>query len=93
MLEEVRTIKEPKVKGHSLNKPKLGRLKYSNPFPTVALPEELNGSIRLVKPVGSLVSEQFHNLQRRNLIETRVKNKFVTLLFIFLYLVTNVVIS
>ncbi|XP_032870260.1 ribosome biogenesis protein NOP53 isoform X2 [Amblyraja radiata] len=59
------------------NKPRrLGRLKYQDPDLDVKLSDELAGSLRALKPEGSILADRFKSLQKRNLIEPRQRAKF-----------------
>ncbi|XP_064079844.1 ribosome biogenesis protein NOP53-like [Macrobrachium nipponense] len=54
---------------------RLGKEKFQAEDIAVSLGTELKGSLRSVKPVCNLLEERFKNLQRRNLIEPRVRVK------------------
>jgi len=41
------------------------------------LSDELEGSLRLLKPEGHILEDRFKSLQKRNIIEPRVKAKRV----------------
>jgi hypothetical protein len=41
------------------------------------LSEELTGSLKSLKPEGNLLTDRFKSMQKRNIIETRVKQKIV----------------
>jgi len=56
---------------------KLGRIKFVEPTIAVKLSEELEGSLRLLKPEGHVLEDQFKSLQRRNIIEPRLRAKHV----------------
>ncbi|XP_078287341.1 ribosome biogenesis protein NOP53 [Rhinoraja longicauda] len=55
---------------------RLGRLKYQDPDLDVKLSDELAGSLRALKPEGSILADRFKSLQKRNLIEPRQRAKF-----------------
>ncbi|XP_062919671.1 ribosome biogenesis protein NOP53 [Mobula hypostoma] len=55
---------------------RLGRLKYEDPDLEVKLSDELVGSLRALKPEGSILGDRFKSLQKRNLIEPRLRAKF-----------------
>eukprot|EP00061_Rhincodon_typus_P016896 g45348.t1 len=56
------------------NKPRrLGRLKYEDPDLDVKLSDELTGTLRALKPEGSILADRFKSLQKRNLIEPRIR--------------------
>jgi len=68
--EEIKTIAE--AISNLENKPKrLGKYKFVEGPTDVQLSDELSGSLRKLKPEGSLVRDRFKSLQRRNIIETR----------------------
>ncbi|XP_076051620.1 ribosome biogenesis protein NOP53 isoform X2 [Oratosquilla oratoria] len=56
---------------------KLSKYKYEEEDVPVALGDELVGSLREVKPTGCLLEDRYKSFQRRNIIETRIKQKFV----------------
>jgi len=43
----------------------------------IKLTEELTGSLRSLKPEGNLLTDRYKSMQKRNIIETRVKQKIV----------------
>ncbi|ROL44221.1 Ribosome biogenesis protein NOP53 [Anabarilius grahami] len=55
---------------------RLGRLKFEAPDLDVQLSDELAGSLRSLKPEGSILKDRFKSLQKRNLIEPRERAKF-----------------
>ncbi|XP_026182886.1 ribosome biogenesis protein NOP53 isoform X2 [Mastacembelus armatus] len=55
---------------------RLGRLKFQAPDLEVQLSDELAGSLRRLKPEGSVLKDRFKSLQKRNLIEPRERAKF-----------------
>ncbi|XP_039616531.1 ribosome biogenesis protein NOP53 [Polypterus senegalus] len=55
---------------------RLGRLKYQDLDLDVQLSDEISGSLRKLKPEGSILKERFKSLQKRNLIEPRERAKF-----------------
>lgn len=55
---------------------RLGRLKFQTPDLDVQLSHELAGSLRCLKPEGSILKDRFMSLQKRNLIEPRERAKF-----------------
>ncbi|KAL4647405.1 glioma tumor suppressor candidate region gene 2 protein isoform X1 [Arapaima gigas] len=55
---------------------RLGRIKYQAPDLEVQLSDELSGSLRSMKPEGSILKDRFTSLQKRNLIEPRERAKF-----------------
>ncbi|XP_078593586.1 ribosome biogenesis protein NOP53-like [Branchiostoma floridae x Branchiostoma japonicum] len=74
--KEERQKKKAEIRTQNADKPKrLGRHKYEEPFPEFKLSEELVGTLREFKPEGSVLKDRFKSLQRRNILETRVKAK------------------
>ncbi|KAM9440245.1 ribosome biogenesis protein NOP53 [Clarias gariepinus] len=55
---------------------RLGRLRFQAPDLEVQLSDELSGSLRKLKPEGSVLKDRFKSLQKRNLIEPRERAKF-----------------
>ncbi|XP_038129073.1 ribosome biogenesis protein NOP53 [Cyprinodon tularosa] len=55
---------------------RLGKLKFQAPDLDVQLSDELAGSLRRLKPEGSILKDRFKSLQKRNLIEPRERAKF-----------------
>ncbi|GBM67691.1 Ribosome biogenesis protein NOP53 [Araneus ventricosus] len=54
----------------------LSKYKYEAPDLEVNLSEELGDSLRTLKPEGNLLEDRYKSLQKRNLIEPRIKQKF-----------------
>ncbi|XP_053577610.1 ribosome biogenesis protein NOP53 [Bombina bombina] len=63
-------------KAQALLPRRLGRLKYQEPDTDVQLSEEIPGSLRRLKPEGSIAKDRFKSFQKRNLIEPRERAKF-----------------
>ncbi|XP_029374332.1 ribosome biogenesis protein NOP53 isoform X2 [Echeneis naucrates] len=55
---------------------RLGKLKFKPQDLEVQLSNELAGSLRRLKPEGSVLKDRFKSLQKRNLIEPRERAKF-----------------
>ncbi|TNN38670.1 Glioma tumor suppressor candidate region gene 2 protein [Liparis tanakae] len=55
---------------------RLGKLKFEPQDMEVQLSDELAGSLRQLKPEGSVLKDRFKSLQKRNLIEPRDRAKF-----------------
>ncbi|XP_069003603.1 ribosome biogenesis protein NOP53 [Embiotoca jacksoni] len=55
---------------------RLGKLKFQAPDLEVQLSDELAGSLRQLKPEGSILKDRFKSMQKRNLIEPRERAKF-----------------
>lgn len=76
LMRRERAARKADIKDRFKNKPKkLGRLKYEEPDLEVKLTDELQGSLRLLKPEGHLLEDRFKSLQRRNIIEPRKRAK------------------
>merc|ERR1712130_107661 len=56
---------------------RLSNYKYEPQEIEIKLSEELTGNLRNLKQEGSLLEDRFKSLQRRNMIEVRVKQKVV----------------
>jgi len=54
---------------------KLSNFKFEEPDVDLKLSEELTGNLRNLKPEGNILTDRFKSMQKRNLIETRVKQK------------------
>ncbi|XP_069500472.1 ribosome biogenesis protein NOP53 [Ambystoma mexicanum] len=65
-----------KYKAEAMQPKRLGKLKYEDPDTDVQLSEELAGSLRTLKPEGSVLKDRFKSMQKRNLIEPRERAKF-----------------
>lgn len=75
---ESEIVKRAKVRSQrhieSLYKPKrLSRYEFTEPPVEVALTNDLTGSLRSMKVEGNLLVDRFKSLQKRNLIDTRIK--------------------
>lgn len=55
---------------------RLGQLKFQSPDLELQLSDELAGSLRRLKPEGSVVMDRFKSFQKRNMIEPRERAKF-----------------
>lgn len=62
---------------------KLGPKKFSEPLSEFKRPHELKKNLRCLNPEGSILTDRFHSLQKRNIIETRVKARYGKLIAIF----------
>merc|ERR1711936_1040829 len=56
---------------------KLSNYNYEPQEIEIKLSEELTGNLRNLSPEGSLLEDRFKSMQRRNMIEVRVKQKTV----------------
>ncbi|XP_064408814.1 ribosome biogenesis protein NOP53 isoform X2 [Latimeria chalumnae] len=68
--------REEKRKAEEAKPKRLGRLKYQDPDLDIQLSDEIAGSLRRLKPEGSILKDRFKSLQKRNLIESRERAKF-----------------
>lgn len=50
-------------------------MKFEEPCLEIKLSDEIEGSLRLLKPEGSLFEDRFKSLQKRNIIEPRLRAK------------------
>ncbi|XP_039987734.1 ribosome biogenesis protein NOP53 isoform X2 [Xiphias gladius] len=71
--QKLRKAKQEAQKGQPR---RLGRLKFQAQDLEVQLSDELAGSLRQLKPEGSVLKDRFKSLQKRNLIEPRERAKF-----------------
>ncbi|KAJ8369082.1 hypothetical protein SKAU_G00091100 [Synaphobranchus kaupii] len=55
---------------------RLGKLKFQAPDLDVQLSDEIPGSLRMLRPEGSILKDRFKSLQKRNMIEPRERAKF-----------------
>ncbi|XP_038817379.1 ribosome biogenesis protein NOP53-like [Salvelinus namaycush] len=55
---------------------RLGRLKFQAQDLEVQLSDEIPGSLRTLKPEGSVLKDRFKSMQKRNMIEPRERAKF-----------------
>merc|ERR1712083_710658 len=56
---------------------KLSNYKYEPQVIEIKLSDELTGNLRNLKQEGSLLEDRFKSMQRRNVVEVRVKQKTV----------------
>merc|ERR1719370_1668941 len=75
--EENQKRKEEKKIEKLKNPIQLSRYKYQPQELELKLSDELTGNLRNLKPEGSLLEDRFKSMQRRNMIEVRVKQKTV----------------
>eukprot|EP00092_Neocalanus_flemingeri_P006856 GFUD01007401.1.p1 GENE.GFUD01007401.1~~GFUD01007401.1.p1 ORF type:complete len:484 (-),score=174.97 GFUD01007401.1:60-1511(-) len=81
-VEEQQTVDNQEKKKVAVEKKMSGPLKLSNydyeaQDIEIKLSDELTGNLRNLKQEGSLLEDRFKSLQRRNMIEVRVKQKTV----------------
>ncbi|XP_030074951.1 ribosome biogenesis protein NOP53 [Microcaecilia unicolor] len=75
-LSQRKVKRAEKRKAQAARTRRLGKLKYEAPDTEVQLSEELTGSLRTLKPEGSILKDRFKSFQKRNLIEPRERAKF-----------------
>ncbi|XP_062242381.1 ribosome biogenesis protein NOP53 [Platichthys flesus] len=74
--EEKQKIRKANQEAEKSQPRRLGRLKFQPQDMEVQLSDELAGSLRQLKPEGSVAKDRFKSLQKRNLIEPRERAKF-----------------
>ncbi|XP_041350608.1 ribosome biogenesis protein NOP53-like [Gigantopelta aegis] len=73
---EKRATKKEELKEKSKYLPKrIGKHKFEEPELELKLTDELRGSLRLLSPEGHLLEDRFKSLQKRNIIEPRIRAK------------------
>ncbi|XP_041796940.1 ribosome biogenesis protein NOP53 [Chelmon rostratus] len=70
------TQRKAKQEAQKAQPRRLGKLKFQPQDLEVQLSDELAGSLRQLKPEGSVLKDRFKSLQKRNLIEPRERAKF-----------------
>nr|XP_033812955.1 ribosome biogenesis protein NOP53 [Geotrypetes seraphini] len=75
-LSQRKVKRAEKRKAQAARTRRLGKLKYEAPDTEVQLSQELAGSLRTLKPEGSILKDRFKSFQKRNLIEPRERAKF-----------------
>lgn len=56
---------------------RIGRLKYEDPELDLKLSNEITGNLRSLKPEGNILRDRYKSLQKRNIIESRERAKYV----------------
>ncbi|KAF3693071.1 Ribosome biogenesis protein NOP53 [Channa argus] len=69
-------LRKAKQEAQKAQPRRLGRLKFQPQDMEIQLSDELAGSLRQLKPEGSVLKDRFKSLQKRNLIEPRERAKF-----------------
>ncbi|XP_077049138.1 ribosome biogenesis protein NOP53 isoform X2 [Agelaius phoeniceus] len=75
-LRRRRLLREQRRKLRETAPKRLGRLRYEEPELEVQLSEEIPESLRSLRPQGNLLRDRFRSLQRRNVLEPRLRAKF-----------------
>uniref|UniRef100_A0AAQ6IFV6 Ribosome biogenesis protein NOP53 n=1 Tax=Anabas testudineus TaxID=64144 RepID=A0AAQ6IFV6_ANATE len=74
--ETKQKLRKAKQEAQKAQPRRLGKLKFQPQDMEVQLSDELAGSLRQLKPEGSVLKDRFKSLQKRNLIEPRERAKF-----------------
>ncbi|XP_035478126.2 ribosome biogenesis protein NOP53 isoform X2 [Scophthalmus maximus] len=74
--EDKQKIRKANQEAEKSQPRRLGKLKFQAQDLEVQLSDELAGSLRQLKPEGSVLKDRFKSLQKRNLIEPRERAKF-----------------
>jgi Nop53 (60S ribosomal biogenesis) len=79
--EKVEMAKNKDMKLKSIEKKSLlpkqmSRHKYEAPEFDFNMPKDIKGSVRKLKTEGSILVDRFKSMQKRNVIETRVRHKY-----------------
>ena len=61
---------------------RISSCKYEDAEIDLKLSDELTGNLRTLKPEGNILMDRYKSLQKRNIIESRNKAKFVIFIFI-----------
>jgi nucleolar protein 53 len=78
--------REAERKQKELYGPKrISRLKYEEPELELKLSHEITGNLRSLKPEGNILRDRYKSLQKRNIVETRERAKYVLLQFLVFY--------
>ena len=67
--------KASKIEAKKFMASKLSNTNFEEPEIPLKLSDELSGNLRNLKPEGNLLEERFKSLQKRNILETRTKQK------------------
>jgi hypothetical protein len=92
--EKVEMAKNKDMKLKSIEKKSLlpkqmSRHKYEAPEFDFNMPKDIKGSVRKIKTEGSILVDRFKSMQKRNVIETRVRHKYdYNIFFYFNHLCT-----
>lgn len=54
----------------------MSRYKYEAPEIDFNMPKDIKGSVRKLKTEGSILADRFNSMQKRNVIETRIRQKY-----------------
>ncbi|XP_066426776.1 ribosome biogenesis protein NOP53 [Molothrus aeneus] len=75
-LRRRRLLREQRRRLRETAPKRLGRLRYEEPELEVQLSEEIPESLRSLRPQGNLLRDRFRSLQRRNVLEPRLRARF-----------------
>lgn len=71
------SMRDDKKKAKRFMPAQLGSVKFEEPEIEIKLTDELTGNLRSLKPEGNLLEDRFKSFQKRNILETRLKQKMV----------------
>ncbi|XP_061173866.1 ribosome biogenesis protein NOP53-like [Saccostrea echinata] len=74
-LQRRKQVRRQKWQAQGLKTRKLGRLKFEEPLLEIKLSDELEGSLRRLKPEGNLFVDRMKSLEKRNIMEPRQEAK------------------
>jgi len=69
-------LKEKLLAKKALLPKKMSRFNFEAPELDFNLPKDIKGSVRKLKTEGSILVDRFKSMQKRNVIETRVRQKY-----------------
>jgi Nop53 (60S ribosomal biogenesis) len=69
-------MKLKSIEKKSLLPKQMSRHKYEAPEFDFNMPKDIKGSVRKLKTEGSILVDRFKSMQKRNVIETRVRHKY-----------------
>jgi len=70
-----RKKKEMQKEQEKFQTKRLGKVKYVEPDQDLKLSDELVGTLREIKPEGHVLADVYKSLQRRNIVEPRIRQK------------------
>lgn len=69
-------LKLKSIEKKSLLPKQMSRYKYEAPEFDFNMPKDIKGSVRKLKTEGSILVDRFKSMQKRNVIETRIRQKY-----------------